>query len=78
VTEIVLVTPDIKYCTLSFNLGPKIAIYTSIPIICYDIFLVILAAVILAKHLKERRTIRLRPNTYVIMIVRYHIIYFVL
>ncbi|KAJ8586544.1 hypothetical protein M405DRAFT_351508 [Rhizopogon salebrosus TDB-379] len=55
-----------------------IAIYTSIPIICYDVFLAILATVILAKHLRERRTIRLRPNTYVIMIVQHHIIYFIL
>ncbi|KAJ8587561.1 hypothetical protein M405DRAFT_934636 [Rhizopogon salebrosus TDB-379] len=73
-----ITTPIAKYCTPSFNLGPMIAIYTSIPIICYDIFLVILATVILAKHLKERRTIKLRPNTYVITIVRYHIIYFLL
>jgi hypothetical protein len=55
-----------------------IPIYTSIPVICYDIFLVVLAAVILVKHLKERRTVRLRPNAYVVMIVRYHMIYFVL
>ncbi|KAJ8582963.1 hypothetical protein M405DRAFT_535957 [Rhizopogon salebrosus TDB-379] len=66
------------YCKASFKLGPMTAIYTSIPIICYDIFLVVLAVVILVKHLKERRSIRVRPNTYVIMIVRYHIIYFVL
>ncbi|KAJ8587697.1 hypothetical protein M405DRAFT_290077 [Rhizopogon salebrosus TDB-379] len=78
VTEIVLVTPDVKYCMMSFKLGPMIAVYTSIPIICYDIFLVILAAVILVKHLKERTTVRLKPNAYVMMIVRYHIIYFVL
>jgi hypothetical protein len=69
---------DLRFCEVSFNLGPTIAIYTSIPIICYDIFLVVLAAVILVKHLKERRSIRLRPNTYVMMIVRCHIIYFVL
>jgi hypothetical protein len=71
-------TADFRFCEVSFNLGPMTAIYTSIPIICYDIFLVVLAAVILVKHLKERRTIRLRPNTYIMIIVRYHIIYFVL
>jgi len=71
-------TPVANYCTSSFNLGPMIAIYTSIPIICYDIFLVILAVVTLAKHLKERRTISMRPNTLLITIVRYHIVYFVL
>jgi hypothetical protein len=38
---------------------------------------VVLAAVILVKHLKEWRTVRLRPNAYVMMIVRNHIIYFV-
>ncbi|OAX32625.1 hypothetical protein K503DRAFT_593199 [Rhizopogon vinicolor AM-OR11-026] len=54
------------------------AIYTSIPVVCYDIFLVVLAAAVLVKHLKERRTIRQRPNTYIITIVRCHIIYFVL
>ncbi|KAJ8584743.1 hypothetical protein M405DRAFT_936427 [Rhizopogon salebrosus TDB-379] len=73
-----IMTPDVRYCIMSFKLGPMIPIYTSIPVICYDIFLVVLAAVILAKHLKERRTVRLRPNAYVVMIVRYHIIYFVL
>ncbi|KAG1734065.1 uncharacterized protein EDB91DRAFT_1147369, partial [Suillus paluster] len=54
------------------------AIYASIPIICYDIFLVALAAVILVKHLKERKEVRMRPNIYVLFIVRCHIIYFVL
>ncbi|KAJ8587560.1 hypothetical protein M405DRAFT_302792 [Rhizopogon salebrosus TDB-379] len=73
-----VVTPNATYCTLSFNIGPKPAIYTSIPIICYDILLVILAAAILAKHLKERRNIKMRPNHYIIMIVRHHIMYFVL
>ncbi|KAG0709439.1 hypothetical protein DFH29DRAFT_231103 [Suillus ampliporus] len=73
-----IITPDVKYCTLSFNMGPMPAIYASIPIICYDIFLVVLAAINLVKHLKERREIRMRPNIYVLMIVRCHIIYFVL
>jgi hypothetical protein len=54
------------------------AIYTSIPIVCYDAFLVILAAATLVRHLKEQREYRMRPNAYVVMIVRYHIIYFVL
>lgn len=73
-----VITPDVQYCTLSYNLGPLPAIYTSIPIICFDIFLVVLAATILVKHLRERRTIKLRPNTYVVMIVRCHIVYFIL
>jgi hypothetical protein len=76
VTEVT--TPNARFCTWSFHLGPLPAIYTSIPIICYDFLLVILASTFLVKHLKERRTVKLRPNTYVIMIVRYHIIYFVL
>ncbi|OAX35189.1 hypothetical protein K503DRAFT_785251 [Rhizopogon vinicolor AM-OR11-026] len=71
-------TPTAKYCTFSFNMGPMPAIYTSIPIICYDISLVVLASVALMKHLKERRDVKMRPNTYVLLIVRYHIIYFVL
>ncbi|KAG2345875.1 hypothetical protein BDR05DRAFT_94686 [Suillus weaverae] len=54
------------------------AIYTSIPIVCYDILLVVLAATILARHLKERRQIRMKANLYMVMIVRYHIMYFVL
>lgn len=54
------------------------AIYTSIPLVCYDIFLVVLAAAILVKHFKEQKDDQMRPNTYIIMIVRYHIIYFVL
>jgi len=54
------------------------AVYTAIPVVCYDILLVVLAAAALVKHLKERRKIKMRPNTYVLMIVRCHIIYFVL
>ncbi|KAG2144257.1 hypothetical protein DEU56DRAFT_910612 [Suillus clintonianus] len=73
-----LVTPNAKYCTFSFNMGPMPAIYTSIPIVCYDIFLVFLAAATLVRHLKEWREYRMRPNSYVVMIVRYHMMYFVL
>ncbi|KAG2139265.1 hypothetical protein DEU56DRAFT_324950 [Suillus clintonianus] len=77
-TEEVMITPNIKYCTASFHIGPMPAIYASIPIICYDIFLVILAIAVLKKHLRERKELKMRPNTYVIMIVQHHIIYFVL
>jgi len=72
------VIPIATFCTLTFNIGPMVAIYTYIPIICFDIFLVVLAVAILVKHLQERRGIRMRPNTNMLMIVRYHIIYFVL
>ncbi|KAG1771511.1 hypothetical protein EDD22DRAFT_863444, partial [Suillus occidentalis] len=30
-----IITPDIKYCTTSFHIGPMPAIYASIPVICY-------------------------------------------
>jgi hypothetical protein len=73
-----IITPHAKYCTLSFNIGPMPAVYTSIPIVCYDVLLVVLAVAILVRHLKERRGIHLRANTSMVMIVRYHIIYFVL
>ncbi|KAG0700768.1 hypothetical protein DFH29DRAFT_604737 [Suillus ampliporus] len=73
-----IITPHAKYCEASFHLGPMPAVYASIPIICYDISLVVLAATILVKHLKERREVNMRPNTYVLMIVRYHVINFVL
>ncbi|KAG1738976.1 hypothetical protein EDB19DRAFT_867050 [Suillus lakei] len=73
-----LITPNTKYCTFSFNIGPMPAIYTSIPIVCYDVFLVVLAVVILVRHFKDRREYKMRPNTYMMMIVRYHIMYFVL
>jgi hypothetical protein len=73
-----LITPNAKYCTFSFNIGPMPAIYTSIPIVCYDAFLVVLAAATLMRHLKERREYKMKPNTYMVMIVRYHIMYFVL
>ncbi|KAG0697923.1 hypothetical protein DFH29DRAFT_943917 [Suillus ampliporus] len=55
-----------------------LAIYTSIPIMCYDILLVVLAAATLVRHFKEQREIKMRPNTYMVLIVRYHIMYFVL
>ncbi|KAG2103068.1 uncharacterized protein F5147DRAFT_838607 [Suillus discolor] len=74
----VIITPNIKYCAAFFHIGPMPAIYTSIPVICYDIFLVVLAIAALGKHLKERKGLRMKPNTYVIVIVQYHVIYFVL
>ncbi|KAG2061967.1 hypothetical protein BDR06DRAFT_17708 [Suillus hirtellus] len=77
VQEITL-TPDIKYCTAFFHIGPMPAIYASIPVICYDICLVVLAITVLRKHLKERQECKMKPNTYVVMIVRYHVLYFVL
>lgn len=73
-----IVTPNVRYCTETFNLGPMPALYTSIPIICWDISLVILAVVILVKHLKERKEIKMKPNVYILVIVRSHIIYFIL
>lgn len=73
-----VITPNANYCTLSFHIGPMLAIYTSIPIMCFDILLVILAVVTLVKHFMEQRSIKMRPNTYMVMIVRYHILYFAL
>ncbi|KAG1812807.1 uncharacterized protein BJ212DRAFT_1482879 [Suillus subaureus] len=73
-----IITPNAKYCTLFFKIGPMLAIYTSIPIMCYDILLVILAAFTLVKHVVEQRRIEMKPNTYMVMIVRYHIMYFAL
>lgn len=73
-----IVTPNVNYCTSSFNIGPMPSIYVSIPIICFDIFLVVLAVLNLVKHLRERREIQVEPNTYVILIVRCHVIYFLL
>ncbi|KAG1775212.1 hypothetical protein EV702DRAFT_1047077 [Suillus placidus] len=73
-----IVTPRVNYCTTSFNIGPMPAIYASIPIICYDIFLVVLAVLALARHLRERKEMQMKPNTYVILIVRCHIVYFLL
>ncbi|KAG2363442.1 hypothetical protein BDR07DRAFT_928959 [Suillus spraguei] len=74
----IMITPNIKYCTASFHVGPMPAVYASIPVICYEIFLVVLAISVLWKHLKERKEIQMKPNVYVVMIVRYHVIYFVL
>ncbi|KAG1889629.1 uncharacterized protein F5891DRAFT_139270 [Suillus fuscotomentosus] len=74
----IIITPNIKYCTTFFHIGPMHVIYASIPVICYDIFLVVLAIAILRKHLKERKGFEMKPNTYVVMIVRHHVIYFVL
>ncbi|KAG1819150.1 uncharacterized protein BJ212DRAFT_74348 [Suillus subaureus] len=74
----IAVTPNIKYCTTVFHVGPMPAVYASIPIICYDIFLVVLAIIVLARHLRERKGLRMKPNAYVVMIVRYHVMYFIL
>ncbi|KAG2033219.1 hypothetical protein BDR03DRAFT_967993 [Suillus americanus] len=74
----IAITPNMKYCAAAFHIGPMPAIYAFIPIICYDIFLVVLAIVVLVKHLKEQKELEMKPNTYVVMIVRYHVIYFVL
>ncbi|KAG1813644.1 uncharacterized protein BJ212DRAFT_403495 [Suillus subaureus] len=73
-----IITPNIKYCTVFHRIGPMPAVYASIPVICYDILLVVLAITVLGKHLKERKELKMKPNTYVVMIVRYHVIYFVL
>ncbi|KAG1806984.1 uncharacterized protein BJ212DRAFT_776947 [Suillus subaureus] len=74
----IIVTPNVKYCTSFFHVGPMPAIYASIPVICYDIFLVVLAIAVLRRHLKERKELKIRSNAYLVMIVRYHVIYFVL
>ncbi|KAG1855200.1 hypothetical protein DFJ58DRAFT_745555 [Suillus subalutaceus] len=76
--EEIIITPTIKYCTTFYHIGPMPALYASVPVVCYDIFLVVLAIAVLRKHLKERKEFRMKPNTYVVMIVRYHAIYFVL
>ncbi|KAG2122933.1 hypothetical protein DEU56DRAFT_67947 [Suillus clintonianus] len=77
-TDEIIITPNIKYCTATFHIGPMPAIYASIPILCYDVLLVILAIVALGKHLKERKELKIRPSIYVVMIVRHHIMYFVI
>ncbi|KAG2144260.1 hypothetical protein DEU56DRAFT_790837 [Suillus clintonianus] len=59
-------------------MGPMPATYTSVPTVCYDILLLILAVAKLVKHLKERRNVNMKPNTSILMIVQYHIVYFVL
>ncbi|KAG1855202.1 hypothetical protein DFJ58DRAFT_727645 [Suillus subalutaceus] len=74
----IIITPNIKYCTTFYHIGVMPALYASIPVICYDIFLVVLAIAVLRKHLKERKELEMKPNTYVVMIVRHHVIYFVL
>ncbi|KAG2033218.1 hypothetical protein BDR03DRAFT_967990 [Suillus americanus] len=76
--EEIVITPNMKYCSAAFHIGPMPVIYAFIPIICYDIFLVVLAVGILWKHMKERKELKMKPNTYVVMIVRYDVIYFVL
>ncbi|KAG2368312.1 hypothetical protein BDR07DRAFT_1478369 [Suillus spraguei] len=76
--QVITITPSIKYCTASFHIGPATAVYTSIPVICFDIFLVVLAIITLRRHLKEQKELEMKPNTYIVMIVRYHVIYFVL
>ncbi|KAG2360799.1 hypothetical protein BDR07DRAFT_122964 [Suillus spraguei] len=73
-----IITPIVKYCTTFYHIGPMPAIYASIPVICFDILLVVLAITILRKHLKERKELKMKPNTYIVIIVRYHVIYFVL
>ncbi|KAG2754864.1 hypothetical protein P692DRAFT_20828213 [Suillus brevipes Sb2] len=74
----IMITPDVKYCTTSFHIGPMPAIYASIPVICYDTLLVVLAIAALGKHLREREELNMRPNAYVVMIVRYHVLYFII
>ncbi|KAG2121051.1 uncharacterized protein F5147DRAFT_766916 [Suillus discolor] len=74
----IIITPNIKYCTTFFHIGPMHMIYASIPVICYDIFLVVLAITVFRKHLKERKELKMKPNTYVVMIIQYHVIYFVM
>lgn len=76
--EEIVITPDIKFCTTSFHVGPMPAIYASIPVICFDIFLLVLAIAVLGKHLKERKELKMKPNAYIVVIVRYHVLYFVL
>ncbi|KAG1857396.1 hypothetical protein DFJ58DRAFT_331170 [Suillus subalutaceus] len=46
--------------------------------VCFDIVLVILAAARLAKHTEERKKMKVRPNASISMIVRLHIMCFVL
>ncbi|KAG2137572.1 uncharacterized protein EDB93DRAFT_1301950 [Suillus bovinus] len=74
----IIISPKIKYCVPSYHIGPMAAVYTSIPAICYDILLVVLAIAVLVNHIKERKELEMKPNAYVVLIVRYHVIYFVL
>lgn len=73
-----IITANAKYCTFFFKAGPLPVTYLSIPMVCYDILLVILAAAKLVKHLKERKEINVRPNRYIFIIVRLHTLCFVL
>lgn len=73
-----IMTADAKYCTFHFKWGPLPVTYMSIPIVCFDILLLTLAAAKLAKHSRERRKIKVRTNTSISIIVRLHILYFVL
>ncbi|KAG2057554.1 hypothetical protein BDR06DRAFT_1019024 [Suillus hirtellus] len=73
-----IITTDAKYCTFFFKTGPLPLTYLSIPMVCYDVLLLVLAAARLVKHLKERKKINAKPNTSVSIIVRLHILCFVL
>ncbi|KAG2364669.1 hypothetical protein BDR07DRAFT_1374902 [Suillus spraguei] len=53
-----IMTADAKYCTFHFKWGPLPVTYMSIPIVCFDILLLTLAAAKLAKHSRERRKIK--------------------
>ncbi|KAG2137664.1 hypothetical protein BD769DRAFT_1637996 [Suillus cothurnatus] len=69
-----IITPDATYCTFLFRTGFRPATYWSIPMISFDVLLVILAAAKLGNHIKERKELRMRPNSSISMIVRLHII----
>ncbi|KAG2037188.1 hypothetical protein BDR03DRAFT_388734 [Suillus americanus] len=70
------ITPNTKYCTFPFNTESMPAIYISISTVCCDVFLVVLPAVtLLMRRFTERR--KMWPNTYMVMIARYHVMYFV-
>ncbi|KAG2072397.1 hypothetical protein BDR04DRAFT_1230533 [Suillus decipiens] len=73
-----IITADARYCTFLFKWGPLPVTYMSIPIVCFDILLLTLAAAKLIKHSRERRRIKVRTNTSISIIVRLHILYFVL
>jgi hypothetical protein len=46
--------------------------------ISFDVLLVILAAAKLGNHIKERKELKMKPNSSISMIVRLHIVCFVL
>lgn len=73
-----IITPDATYCTFLFRTGFRPATYWSIPMISFDVLLVILAAAKLGNHIKERKELKMRPNSSISMIVRLHIVCFVL